>query len=209
MEWPKAREDVWYFYALKNCKPGVTHLSQAWRGSCQRRWRWLKPLTVASGRRAWWRSAPWSEDEAPAVRLPSADTAEKKKNRNTQSEFSLKVTDCFQVIRAILLLFKVLSMCSERCAKASHSTHYLMFNLLTVERNRCSSCDKVFEVLMVGFAMCSHLYFARTNYENQMWANEKKLKMYRQCNMIDGSCRRLSFNKTGAKTYYSLSLNIC
>lgn len=133
----------------------------------------------------------------------------KRKNRNTQSEFSLKVTDCFQVIRAILLLFKVLSMCSERCAKASHSTHYLMFNLLTVERNRCSSCDKVFEVLMVGFAMCSHLYFARTNYENQMWANVKKLKMYRQCNMIDGSCRRLSFNKTGAKTYYSLSLNIC
>lgn len=65
---------------LKNCKSAVTRLSLAWRGSCRRRWRWLRPPTAASGRRAWWRSAPWSEDEAPAARLRSADMAEKKKH---------------------------------------------------------------------------------------------------------------------------------
>lgn len=79
-QWPKAKKHA-VFYAPRNYKPGVTHLSRAWRGSCQRRWRWLKPPTAASGRRASWRSAPWREDEAPAVRLPPAATAQRGKNR--------------------------------------------------------------------------------------------------------------------------------
>lgn len=124
MGWSKSRGGCVVFYALQKCELGVTHQSQAWRGSCQRRWRWLKPPTAASGRRAWWRSAPWSEDEAPVARLLPADTAEEKRK---QKEFNLRVTDCSEVICAFLFLFTALEIQErgrETVKTEGHSQYY-------------------------------------------------------------------------------------
>lgn len=103
----------------------VTHLSLAWRGNCQRKWRWLKPLTAASGTKAWWRSAPWTEDAALAVRLLAASRARGEK-KGEREDFSAIWEGLFPFILVLsaekseaghifLLFLTTFATCSRLC----------------------------------------------------------------------------------------------
>lgn len=78
----KPGDHVWCFML------SVTRLSLAWRGNCQRKPRWLTPRTGASGRKAWWRSAPWMGDVALAARPLAASRAHREREEMKKGRIS-------------------------------------------------------------------------------------------------------------------------